>query len=158
MPSVATCGYYTDHSWPPSSLFFLPQLPAGKAHCSTTELQHVLMAMAWVTKPDNDMYFTDSLKEAGQALQPSPLLPCRLELVTIHLALEHTHHRQEATVVLHTDSMTRLQVLQQLHPSNNVELVIAILGSLKSVTTQGRQAGEAQLDTQPYGSSVEQGC
>ena len=42
-------------------------------------------------------------------------------------------------MVLHTDSRAGLQALQQPHPSDNVGLVTAILGSLQSLTAQGRR-------------------
>ncbi|KAK8399322.1 hypothetical protein O3P69_003441 [Scylla paramamosain] len=61
------------------------------------------------------------------------------ELVAILLALEHAQHRRERTVVLHTDSRTGLQALQQPYPSDNVGLVTAILGSLQSLAAQGRR-------------------
>ena len=61
--------------------------------------------------------------------------------MAIQLALEHAQHRQEATVVLHTDSRgAGLQVLQQRHPNDNVGLVTATLGSLHSLAAQGRRA------------------
>ncbi|KAG0728851.1 hypothetical protein GWK47_000346 [Chionoecetes opilio] len=43
-------------------------------------------------------------------------------LVAIQHALEHALHRREATVVIHTDSWTGLQALQQPHPKDNVRL------------------------------------
>ena len=57
--------------------------------------------------------------------------------MAIQLALEHAHHHQETSVVLHTESMTGLQVLQQPLSSDNVGLVTAILGSLQSLAAQG---------------------
>ncbi|KAK4328702.1 hypothetical protein Pmani_000898 [Petrolisthes manimaculis] len=62
-----------------------------------------------------------------------------INLVAIQLALEHVHHRQEPTVMLHTDSRAGLQALQQLHPKDNVGLITTILGILQSIAAQGRQ-------------------
>ncbi|KAG0714760.1 hypothetical protein GWK47_013502 [Chionoecetes opilio] len=61
------------------------------------------------------------------------------ELVAIQHALEHALHRREATVVIHTDSWTGLQALQQPHPKDNVRLITTILGSLQSLGAQGRR-------------------
>ncbi|KAG0710666.1 hypothetical protein GWK47_022328 [Chionoecetes opilio] len=61
------------------------------------------------------------------------------ELVAIQHALEHALHRREAIVVIHTDSWTGLQALQQPHPKDNVRLITTILGSLQSLGAQGRR-------------------
>ena len=59
--------------------------------------------------------------------------------MAIQLALEHACHRQETSVVLHTDSMTGLQVLEQPLSGDNIGLVTAILSSLQSLAVQGRR-------------------
>ena len=140
---------------PPAASFTATRLPAIKAACTTAELrQHALMAVARVSEPGCVTYFTDgsvdpdSGRTGAAAITGSTELAVRTpdhcstlqtELVAIQLALEHAHHRQEATVVLHTDSRSGLQALQQPQPSDNVGLVTAILGSLQSLAAQGRR-------------------
>lgn len=112
------------------------------------------MAMAQVTEPDSAVYYTDGSVDpdsgrtgaaaitSGTELSERTSDHCstlQTELVAIQLALEHAQHRREATVVLHTDSRTGLQTLQQQHPTDNVALVTAILGSLQSLAAQGRR-------------------
>ncbi|XP_045132191.1 uncharacterized protein LOC123516654 [Portunus trituberculatus] len=128
---------------------------ASKSASTTAELrQHALMAMARVSKPGCVTYYTDgsvdpdSGRTGAAAITggtelgvrtPDHCSTLQTELVAIQLALEHAHHRQEPTVVLHTDSKSGLQALQQPQPSDNVGLVTAILGSLQSLAAQGRQ-------------------
>ncbi|XP_076067736.1 uncharacterized protein LOC143040527 [Oratosquilla oratoria] len=121
----------------------------------TEELRHhTLMAVARVSEQGGAIYYTDgsvdpkSGRTAAAAITagtellertPDYYSTLRLELVAIHLALEHAQNRQEDTVVLHTDSRTAWQVLQQPYHSDNVGLVTAILGSLQSLAPQGRR-------------------
>ncbi|XP_050708035.1 uncharacterized protein LOC126993210 [Eriocheir sinensis] len=139
----------------PSAEFTATQLPASKAVCPTAELrQHALMAMARVTEPGCAIYYTDgsvdpdSGRTGAAAITggtelgmrtPDHCSTLQTELVAIQLALEHAHHRQEATVVLHTDSKSGLRALQQPQPKDDVGLVTAILGSLQSLAAQGRR-------------------
>ncbi|XP_076032418.1 uncharacterized protein LOC143020145 [Oratosquilla oratoria] len=142
--------------WEPHTAeFSTTRLPASKALCTTEELRHhTLMAVAGVSEPDDAIYYTDGSVDpesgrtgaaaitAGTELlerTPDYCSTLQTELVAIHLALEHAQNRQEATVVLHTDSRTAWQVLQQPYPSDNVGLVTAILGSLQSLAAQGRR-------------------
>ena len=84
------------------------------------------MSMARVSGPECVAYYTDgsvdpaSGRTGADALTGSTELCaktsdhcCTLqtELVAIQLALEHSQHRHQATVVLHTDSRAMLQVL-----------------------------------------------
>ena len=140
---------------PPVANFTATRLPANKSACTTAELrQHALMAVARVSEPGCVTYFTDGSVDpdsgrtgaaaitGGSELAvrtPDHCSTLQTELVAIQLALEHAHHRQEATVVLHTDSRSGLQALQQPQPSDNVGLVTAILGSLQSLAAQGRR-------------------
>ncbi|KAK8390570.1 hypothetical protein O3P69_010334 [Scylla paramamosain] len=116
--------------------------------------QHAFMAMAQVTEPDSVVYYTngsadpDSGRTGAAAITrgaevcertPDHCSILQTELVAIQLALEHAQHRRERTVVLHSDSGTGLQALQQPYPSDNVGLVTAILGSLQSLAAQGRR-------------------
>lgn len=56
------------------------------------------------------------------------------EPVAIQRALEHARHRQEEVVVIHTDSKSTFQVLQQPEPpEDNVGLTTAIFGRLKGL-------------------------
>lgn len=139
----------------PSAEFTATQLPASKAVCPTAELrQHALMAMARVTEPGCAIYYTDgsvdpdSGRTGAAAITggtelgvrtPDHCSTLQTELVAIQLALEHAHHRQEATVVLHTDSKSGLRALQQPQPKDDVGLVTANLGSLQSLAAQGRR-------------------
>ncbi|XP_076042218.1 uncharacterized protein LOC143026105 [Oratosquilla oratoria] len=115
---------------------------------------HTLMAVARMSEPGGAIYYIDGSvdPESGRTgaaaitaetelLERTPdyCFTLQTELVAIHLGLEHTQNREEATVVLHTDSRTAWQVLQQPRPSSNVGLVTAILGSLQSLTAQGRR-------------------
>lgn len=110
------------------------------------------MAIARVFELDSAVYYTDGPVDPGNGRivaitggtelrerTPAYCSSLQTELVDIQLALEHAQHRQEAPVVLHTDSRTELQVLQQSQPSDNVGLVTAILGSLQSLAAQGRR-------------------
>ncbi|XP_076049774.1 uncharacterized protein LOC143030508 [Oratosquilla oratoria] len=112
------------------------------------------MAVVWASESGGAIYYTDGSVDpesartgaaaitAGTELlerTPDYCSTLQTELVAIHLALEHAQNRQEATVVLHTDSRTAWQVLQQPHPSDNVGLVTAILGSLQSLAALGRR-------------------
>ncbi|KAK4324771.1 hypothetical protein Pmani_004611 [Petrolisthes manimaculis] len=116
--------------------------------------QHALMAIAQVTEPDSAVYYTDGSVDPdsgrtgaaaitrGTELCERTSNHCstlQTELVAIQLALEHAHHRQEPTVMLHTDSRAGLQALQQPHPKDNVGLITTILGILQSIAAQGRQ-------------------
>ncbi|KAK8387150.1 hypothetical protein O3P69_018070 [Scylla paramamosain] len=117
-------------------------LPASKALCAVEEMrQHAFMAMAQVTEPDSVVYYTDGSADpdSGRTGAAAITRGAETELVAILLALEHAQHRRERTVVLHTDSRTGLQALQQPYPSDNVGLVTAILGSLQSLAAQGRR-------------------
>ncbi|KAG0728832.1 hypothetical protein GWK47_031658 [Chionoecetes opilio] len=124
--------------------------------CTTRELrQHALMAMAQVAERDSRVYFTDGsvdpdsgrtgaafVTTGGTELSWRTSNNCstlQTELVAIQHALEHAVHRREATVVIHTDSWTGLQALQQPHPKDNVRLITTILGSLQSLVAQGRR-------------------
>ncbi|KAK4307362.1 hypothetical protein Pmani_020881 [Petrolisthes manimaculis] len=140
---------------PPVVVFSAMQLPASKSLCLTEEMRkHALMAIAQVTEPDSAVYYTDGSVDPdsgrtgaaaitrGTELCERTSNHCstlQTELVAIQLALEHAHHRQEPTVMLHTDSRTGLQALQQLHPKDNVGLITTILGILQSIAAQGRQ-------------------
>ncbi|KAK8372643.1 hypothetical protein O3P69_011257, partial [Scylla paramamosain] len=118
------------------------KLPASKALCAVEEMrQHAFMAMAQVTEPDSVVYYTDGSADpdSGRTGAAAITRGAETELVAILLALEHAQHRRERTVVLHTDSRTGLQALQQPYPSDNVGLVTAILGSLQSLAAQGRR-------------------
>ncbi|KAK8376776.1 hypothetical protein O3P69_009998 [Scylla paramamosain] len=138
---------------PPAAEFSATQLPASKALCAVEEMrQHAFMAMAQVTGPDGVVYYTDgsadpdsgrtgaaAITRGAEVCERTPdhCSTLQTELVAILLALEHAQHRRERTVVLHTDSRTGLQALQQPYPSDNVGLVTAILGSLQSLAAQG---------------------
>ncbi|KAG0696380.1 hypothetical protein GWK47_026553 [Chionoecetes opilio] len=62
------------------------------------------------------------------------------ELVAIERALQHALGRQEEVVVIHTDSMSALQVLRQPRtPMDNVQLTTAILGHIQGLAAQGRR-------------------
>ncbi|KAK8378404.1 hypothetical protein O3P69_011117 [Scylla paramamosain] len=140
---------------PPAAEFSATQLPASKALCAVEEMrQHAFMAMAQVTEPDSVVYYTDgsadpdsgrtgaaAITRGAEVCERTPdhCSTLQTELVAILLALEHAQHRRERTVVLHTDSRTGLQALQQPYPSDNVGLVTAILGSLQSLAAQGRR-------------------
>ncbi|KAG0712478.1 hypothetical protein GWK47_018369 [Chionoecetes opilio] len=61
------------------------------------------------------------------------------ELVAIERALQHALGRQEEVVVIHTDSMSALQVLRQPRtPMDNVQLTTAIMGHIQGLAAQGR--------------------
>ncbi|KAK8386400.1 hypothetical protein O3P69_010815 [Scylla paramamosain] len=130
---------------PPAAEFSATQLPASKALCAVEEMrQHAFMAMAQVTEPDSVVYYTDGSADpdSGRTGAAAITRGAETELVAILLALEHAQHRRERTVVLHTDSRTGLQALQQPYPSDNVGLVTAILGSLQSLAAQGAAGGD----------------
>ncbi|KAG0725788.1 hypothetical protein GWK47_037927 [Chionoecetes opilio] len=111
--------------------------------------------MAQVAERDSRVYFTDGsvnpdsgrtgaafVTTGGTELSWRTSNNCstlQTELVAIQHALEHAVHRREATVVIHTDSWTGLQALQQPHPKDNVRLITTILGSLQSLVAQGRR-------------------
>ncbi|KAG0724394.1 hypothetical protein GWK47_040647 [Chionoecetes opilio] len=111
--------------------------------------------MAQVAERDSRVYFTDGsvdpdsgrtvaafVTTGGTELSWRTSNNCstlQTELVAIQHALEHALHRREATVVIHTDSWTGLQALQQPHPKDNVRLITTILGSLQSLVAQGRR-------------------
>ncbi|KAG0730128.1 hypothetical protein GWK47_028913 [Chionoecetes opilio] len=55
-------------------------------------------------------------------------------------ALQHALGLQEEVVVIHTDSMSALQVLRQPRtPMDNVQLITAILGHIQGLAAQGRR-------------------
>ncbi|KAG0727102.1 hypothetical protein GWK47_035337 [Chionoecetes opilio] len=79
--------------------------------------------------------------------RPTTAPPCRggaveqlpTVLVAIQYALEHARHRREEMVVVHSDSRSALQVLQQLSsPADNVRLTTTILGLGQRIAAQGR--------------------
>ena len=141
---------------PPVAEVTVTPLPASKAVCLPQEMQQrALMSMEEVTEPGSAVYFTDGSVDpeggttgAAAVTGGTQLLwrtsdhcsSLQTELVAILHALEHAQYRPEATVVVHTDSLAALQVLQQPHPSDNVRLVTSILGSLQSLAAQGRRA------------------
>ncbi|KAG0715208.1 hypothetical protein GWK47_012474 [Chionoecetes opilio] len=60
------------------------------------------------------------------------------ELLVIERALQHALGRQEEVMVIHTDSMSALQVLRQPRtPMDNVQLTTAILGYIQGLAAQG---------------------
>ncbi|KAG0716241.1 hypothetical protein GWK47_010178 [Chionoecetes opilio] len=62
------------------------------------------------------------------------------ELVAIERTLQNALGRQEEFVVIHTDSMSALQVLRQPRtPMDNVQLTTAILGHIQGLAAQGRR-------------------
>ncbi|KAG0716266.1 hypothetical protein GWK47_010116 [Chionoecetes opilio] len=72
----------------------------------------------------------------GKALVPQD----ETELVAIERAVQHALGRQEEVVVIHTDSMSALQVLRQPRtPMDNVQLTTAILGHIQGLAAQGRR-------------------
>ncbi|KAG0718063.1 hypothetical protein GWK47_053216 [Chionoecetes opilio] len=121
--------------------------------CTTRELrQHALMAMAQVAERDSSDHSVDpeSGRTGAAFVTGGTELSWRMsdncstlqtELVPIQHALEHALHRQEATVVIHTDSWTGLQALQQPHPKDNVRLTTTILGSLQSLSRREGVSG-----------------
>ncbi|KAK8372372.1 hypothetical protein O3P69_018902 [Scylla paramamosain] len=130
---------------PPTAEFSATQLPASKALCAVEEMrQHAFMAMAQVTEPDSGRTGAAAITRGTEVCERTPdhCSTLQTELVAIQLALEHAQHRRERTVVLHTDSRTGLQALQQPYPSDNVGLVTAILGSLQSLAAQGAAGGD----------------
>ncbi|KAG0716376.1 putative RNA-directed DNA polymerase from transposon BS [Chionoecetes opilio] len=148
--------YYAPPPWgPPAAEFTATLLPACKAMCTIRELrQHALMAMAQVVERDSRVYFTDcsvdpdsgrtgaAFVTGGTEMSWRTSYNCstlQTELVAIQHALKQALHRREATVVIHTDSWTGLQALQQPHPKDNVRLITTILGSLQSLGAQGRR-------------------
>ncbi|KAG0706165.1 putative RNA-directed DNA polymerase from transposon BS [Chionoecetes opilio] len=124
---------------------------------ATTHVHHpgaAAIAMAQVVERDSSVYFTDASVDpengrtgaafvtGGTELSWRTSDHCstlQTELVAIQFALKHAKHRREATVVIHTDSQTGLQALQQPHPKDNVKLTTTILGSLQSLAAQGRR-------------------
>ncbi|KAG0712078.1 hypothetical protein GWK47_019233 [Chionoecetes opilio] len=153
---VPTPTYYAPPPWGPlDAEFTATLLPACKAMCNTRELrQHALMAMAQVVERDSRVYFTDGSVDPDSGRTGAAFVTggtemswrtsdncstLQTELVAIQHALEHALHHREATVVIHTDSWTGLQALQQPHPKDNVRLITTILGSLKSLGAQGRR-------------------
>ncbi|KAG0722292.1 hypothetical protein GWK47_044757 [Chionoecetes opilio] len=61
------------------------------------------------------------------------------EPVAIQHALKHARHRREEMMVVHSDSRSALQVLQQLSPpTDNVRLTTTILGLAQRIVAQGR--------------------
>ena len=62
------------------------------------------------------------------------------ELVGILGALAHARDRQEHTVVIHTDSKSALQSLQQRQHRDNVQVVTTILGLVQGLVRGGRRA------------------
>ncbi|XP_050706570.1 uncharacterized protein LOC126991941 [Eriocheir sinensis] len=147
--------YRPSAPWEPSAaVFTATQLPASKAQCTTAELrQHALMAMAQVTERGAAVYYTDGSVDPDNGRTGAVFVTggrqrawrtsdhcssIQRKLVAILHALEHAQHRQEDTVVLHTDSRGALQALQG-HPKDNVGLITAILGILQSLAAQGRR-------------------
>ena len=149
--------FHTPPPWePPVAEFTATPLPASKALCIPQEMQQrALMAMEEITEPGGAVYFTDGSVDpehgtsGAAAVTGGTQLSWRTsdhcsslqtELVAILHALEHAHRRPGATVVIYTDSLAALEVLQQPHHSDNVRLVTSILGSLQSLVAQGRRA------------------
>ncbi|KAG0713960.1 putative RNA-directed DNA polymerase from transposon X-element [Chionoecetes opilio] len=130
-------------------------LPASKALCIRVELrQHALRGIAEANVPGSAVYYTDGSVDpergttgaavvTGQEVlswrTPDHCSTLQTELVAIQHALEHARHRREEMVVVHSDSRSALQVLQQLSPpTDNVRLTTTILGLAQRIAAQGR--------------------
>ena len=142
--------------WEPLAVSFTTtQLPANKASCTAQEMrQHALMSIHQDDAPESAVYYTDGSVDpesgrAGAAFITGGLerawrtsdhcSTLQTELVAVLHALQHSQHRRESTVVIHTDSRAGLLALQQAHPSDNIGITTAILGVLQSLTAQGKQ-------------------
>ncbi|KAG0714112.1 hypothetical protein GWK47_014768 [Chionoecetes opilio] len=130
-------------------------LPASKALCTRVELrQHALRGIAEANVPGSAVYYTDGSFDPergttgaavviGQEVlswrTPDHCSTLQTELVAIQHALEHARQRREEMVVVHSDSRSALQVLQQLSPpTDNVRLTTTILGLAQRIAAQGR--------------------
>ncbi|KAK3895234.1 hypothetical protein Pcinc_001093 [Petrolisthes cinctipes] len=121
--------------------------------------QHALMAIAQVTESDSAVYYTDgsvdpdSGRKGAEAITRGTELCERTsnhcstlptELVAIQLALEHAHHQQEPTVMLH-----RLQSGATGHPAAASQRQCGPHHHHSGYPPEHRRAGaagEAQLD------------
>ncbi|KAG0718417.1 putative RNA-directed DNA polymerase from transposon BS [Chionoecetes opilio] len=146
-------------------------LPASKALCTRVELrQHALRGIADANVPGSAVYYTDGSVDpergttgaavvTGQEVlswrTPDHCSTLQTELVAIQHALEHARHRREEMVVVHSDSRSALQVLQQLSPpTDNVRLTTTILGLAQRIAAQGRHV---RLNWVPSHHSIQQG-
>ncbi|MEL7523335.1 MAG: ribonuclease H family protein, partial [Cyanobacteria bacterium J06553_1] len=130
-------------------------LPKVKAQCLPQEMhQLALMGMDTFHGPHSAVYYTDGSVDpitgtAGAAFTTQGVtVACRTsnhsstlqtELVGILGALSHAQDGLERTVVVHTDSKTALQSLQQRRHKDNVQLVTTILGLAQRLLRSGRR-------------------
>ncbi|XP_050724605.1 uncharacterized protein LOC127002567 [Eriocheir sinensis] len=155
-PDRPAATYVAPPPWqPPTAEIIIRELPASKARCTQGELlQHALMVVAQANAGSCAVYYTDGSVDPERGATGAAVVTGRetlswrtldhcstlqTKLLVIKHALEHALQHRKGPVVLHTDSRSSLQVLQQWRPpADNVRLVTTILGLTHSIAAQGR--------------------
>ena len=106
------------------------------------------MAVAQASISASGVYYTDGSVDpargttgtaavtGGEVLSwrtPDHYFTLQTELVAIKLALVHIRHRREVAVVIHTDSKSSLEVLQQPNPTVDVRIMTSILAQAQTL-------------------------
>ncbi|KAG0720484.1 hypothetical protein GWK47_048421 [Chionoecetes opilio] len=117
--------------------------PCGKLRQAPWEAAGVCVLAITLYSVDPERGATGAAVVTGQEVlswrTPDHCSTLQTELVAIQHALEHARHRREEMVVVHSDSRSALQVLQQLSPpTDNVRLTTTILVLAQGIAAQGR--------------------
>ena len=152
----------------PSSLYSAPapweepvltvtftSLPRPKLMCSSHEMrQSALQGMEVLHSQRSAIYYTDGsvdpvsgrtaaayVTQGGTvALRTSDhCSSLQTELTGILSALVHAQSRNEANIIVHTDSRSALMVLQQPRQKDNIRLCTTILGLARSLHAAGKR-------------------
>ena len=154
-PDSPAAAYIEPPPWqPPPVETIITDLSVNKAQCTLQEMQqHALMTVAHASIPGSAVYYTDgsvdpargktgaAVVTEGEVMTwrtPDHCSTLQTELVAIQHALEHAKHHGEGAVIIHTDSKSALQVLQQPRPIDNVRLFTTIIVHAQSLAAQGR--------------------
>ena len=131
------------------------QLPAGKNNCSTTTLKNYAeRSISSVEKPNSAIYYTDGTVDPATGKSGAGVYSQKLtaswrtsnscstlqtELTAIKLTLNFSITQDDTDIVIHTDSKSSLQALQNRRPKENVILIKQIINLLCLHKGRGKQ-------------------
>lgn len=148
--------YYTPKApWEPHPANFnISTLPNKKSECTLDILQQTAKSsIQQVTTIDSYQYFTDGsvnpdTKACGAAVHShnftglwkisNSCSSTQTELIAILKALEHASSQQQSHIIIHTDSKSAIQTIQNTEPKQNIKLITTILHQLHTLKTQNK--------------------
>ena len=147
--------YIPKAPWEPHPAHFnIKSLPSRKSDCSLATLQlNAKSSIQQVTTNDSYQYFTDGsvnpdTKTCGAAVHAhnysglwrisNSCSSTQTELIAILKALEHAHSQIQTHIIIHTDSKSALQILQNTKPKQNIYLITNILHQLHTLKLQNK--------------------